>query len=65
MLDVGATADCKPEFLNQYAIMGSKYLEILLGMKNPTVGLLNIGTEEGKGNEVTREAYNLLRENKA
>ena len=51
MLDVGATADCKPEFLNQYAIMGSKYLEILLGMKNPTVGLLNIGTEEGKGNE--------------
>lgn len=65
MLDVGATADCKPEFLNQYAIMGSKYLEILLGNKNPTVGLLNIGTEEGKGNEITREAYNLLKENKS
>lgn len=65
MLDVGATADCKPEFLNQYAMMGSKYLEILLGKKNPTVGLLNIGTEEGKGNEVTREAYNLLKENKS
>lgn len=64
MLDVGATADCKPEFLNQYAMMGSKYLEILLGNKTPTVGLLNIGTEEGKGNEVTREAYNLLKANK-
>ena len=64
MLDVGATADCKPEFLNQYAMMGTKYLEILLGKKNPRVALLNIGTEEGKGNEVTREAYHLLKENK-
>ena len=64
MLDVGATADCKSEFLNQYAMMGSKYLEILLGKKNPTVGLLNIGTEEGKGNEITRDAYNLLKDNK-
>lgn len=65
MLDVGATADCKPEFLNQYAMMGSKYVEILLGSKNPTVGLLNIGTEEGKGNEITRGAYDLLKENKS
>ena len=65
MLDVGATADCKPEFLNQYAMMGSKYMEILLGRKDSKVGLLNIGTEEGKGNEVTREAYNLLKENKS
>ena len=65
MLDVGATADCKPEFLNQYAMMGAKYMEILVGKKNSKVGLLNIGTEEGKGNEVTREAYNLLKENKS
>ena len=65
LLDAGATADCKPEFLNQYAMMGSKYMEILLGRKNSKVGLLNIGTEEGKGNEVTREAYNLLKENKS
>lgn len=65
MLDVGATADCKSEFLNQYAMMGSKYMEILVGKKNSKVGLLNIGTEEGKGNEVTREAYNLLKENKS
>lgn len=64
MLDVGATADCKPEFLNQYAMMGSKYMEILVGKKNSKVGLLNIGTEEGKGNEITREAYDLLKENK-
>lgn len=63
MLDVGATADCKPEFLNQYAMMGSKYMEILVGRKNSKVGLLNIGTEAGKGNEVTREAYNLLKQN--
>ena len=53
------------EFLNQYAMMGSKYMEILVGKKNSKVGLLNIGTEEGKGNEVTREAYNLLKENKS
>lgn len=65
MLDVGATADCKAEFLNQYAMMGTKYIEILLGKKNPTVGLLNIGTEEGKGNEITREAYELLKSNES
>lgn len=64
MLDVGATADCKPEYLNQYAMMGSKYVELLMRKKNPTVGLLNIGTEEGKGNEITREAYELLKNNK-
>ena len=63
LLDAGATADCKPEFLNQYAMMGSKYIEILLGKKNPTVGLLNIGTESGKGNEITRGAYELLMKN--
>ena len=64
MLDVGATADCKPEYLNQYAMMGSKYVELLMRKKNPTVGLLNIGTEEGKGNEITREAHELLKNNK-
>ncbi|MDR3259139.1 MAG: phosphate acyltransferase PlsX [Fusobacteriaceae bacterium] len=64
VLDVGATADCKAEFLNQFAIMGSKYMEILFGIKNPKVGLLNIGSEKGKGNELTRETYDLLIENK-
>ena len=64
-LDLGANADSKPEFLNQFAMMGSKYVEIFLNIKNPKVALLNIGEEESKGNELTRESYNLLKENKA
>ena len=63
-LDLGANADSKPEFLNQFAMMGSKYIEIFLNIKNPKVALLNIGEEESKGNELTRESYNLLKENK-
>lgn len=64
ILDVGATADCRAEFLNQFATMGSFYYEKKYGIKAPKVGLLNIGTEVGKGNELTRETYNLLKENK-
>ena len=64
LLDLGANADSKPEFLNQFAMMGSKYVEIFLNIKNPKVALLNIGEEESKGNELTRESYNLLKENK-
>ncbi len=60
MLDLGANADAKPEHILQYAIMGSIYAEQVRGIKNPTVGLLNIGTEEGKGNELTKQAYALL-----
>lgn len=63
-MDMGANADTKAEFINQFALMGSKFAEDILKKKNPVVGLLNIGSEEGKGNEVTREAYNLLKENK-
>lgn len=63
VLDAGATADAKPEYLNQFAILAAKYAELILGRKNPKVGLLNIGEEEGKGNELTREAFTLLREN--
>ncbi|MGL5725335.1 phosphate acyltransferase PlsX, partial [Cetobacterium sp.] len=63
LMDVGANADCRPEFLNQFATMGSLYYEEMFGVKNPKVGLLNIGTEEGKGNEITREAFNLLKSN--
>lgn len=63
-MDVGANADTKPEFINQFAIIGSKFSEEILNIENPKVGLLNIGSEEGKGNELTREAYNLLKENK-
>ncbi|MDZ5711685.1 phosphate acyltransferase PlsX [Jeotgalibacillus haloalkalitolerans] len=62
MLDLGANADAKPEHILQYAIMGSIYAEQVRGIKNPTVGLLNIGTEEGKGNDLTKQAYALLQE---
>lgn len=63
-LDLGANADSKPEYLNQFALMGSKYMEILLNIENPKVALLNIGEESTKGNELTREAYELLSNNK-
>lgn len=64
VLDVGANADCRPEFLDHFAILGSKYAEIVLGISSPKVALLNIGEEEGKGNEITREAYEVLKEQK-
>ncbi|SJZ48099.1 phosphate:acyl-[acyl carrier protein] acyltransferase [Cetobacterium ceti] len=60
-MDVGANADCKPEFINQFSLMGSVYAKELLDIENPKVGLLNIGTEEGKGNEITRESFELLK----
>ncbi len=63
MLDAGANADCKPEFLNQFALMSKVYADVLLDIKNPKIGLLNIGEEEGKGNEITKEAYTLMKEN--
>ena len=60
LLDVGANADSKPVHLKQFAIMGSIYAEKVRGVEKPRVGLLNIGTEEGKGNELTKGAYELL-----
>lgn len=62
LLDVGANADAKPEHLLQYAIMGSVYSEKARGINSPRVGLLNIGTEEKKGNELTKNTYSLLKE---
>ncbi|HLR62155.1 MAG TPA: phosphate acyltransferase PlsX [Lentibacillus sp.] len=62
LLDVGATVDAKAHNLVQYAIMGSIYTEKVRSISNPTVGLMNIGTEEGKGNELTKKAYNQLKE---
>lgn len=64
MLDVGANADCKPEHLEQFAQMGSLYAEKILGIQNPKVYLVNIGTEEHKGNELSQKAHALLKENK-
>ncbi|KMY53582.1 phosphate acyltransferase [Bacillus sp. FJAT-27231] len=60
MLDLGANVDAKPEHLLQYAMMGSIYAEKVRGITNPRVGLLNIGTEEKKGNDLTKEAFQLL-----
>lgn len=62
LLDVGANADAKPNHLLQNAYMGSIYSEKVRGIKNPRVGLLNIGTESKKGNDLTRQAFELLSE---
>lgn len=64
LLDVGLNADCKPEQLNQFAIMGSVYAQLVLGIENPKVGLINVGEEEGKGNLLLQATYPLLKENK-
>jgi glycerol-3-phosphate acyltransferase PlsX len=63
LLDVGINADCKPENLAQFAVLGSLYAKYILGHNNPTVGLLNIGEEEGKGNLLAQATYPLLKEN--
>ncbi|MBY0120735.1 phosphate acyltransferase PlsX [Bacillus sp. S/N-304-OC-R1] len=60
LLDVGANVDAKPEHLLQYAIMGSIYSEKVRGISNPRIGLLNIGTEEKKGNDLTKQTFDLL-----
>lgn len=61
MLDVGANVDCKPEHLVQFAIMGNAYAREVMGIKKPRVGLLSNGEESSKGNELTKEAYKLLK----
>lgn len=65
LLDVGLNADCKPEQLNQFAILGSLYAEHILNITNPRIGLLNVGEEEGKGNMLAQSTYPLLKENGA
>ncbi|MGI2907832.1 MULTISPECIES: phosphate acyltransferase PlsX [Tolypothrichaceae] len=63
ILDVGANVDCRPKFLDQFAVMGSIYSEYVLGTPNPKVGLLNIGEEDSKGNDAAVRANQMLREN--
>ncbi|MBW4645271.1 MAG: phosphate acyltransferase PlsX [Goleter apudmare HA4340-LM2] len=63
ILDVGANVDCRPKFLEQFAIMGSVYSQYVLGTNEPKVGLLNIGEEDSKGNDAAVRAHQLLREN--
>ncbi len=60
MIDVGANVDCKPHHLEQFAVMGEVYSRAIFGIPQPRVGLLSIGQEETKGNDLTREAYPLL-----
>ncbi len=62
LLDVGANSEARPEHLVQFAVMGSVYAEKVRGIEKPRVGLLNIGTEEKKGNELTKAAFTLLQD---
>jgi glycerol-3-phosphate acyltransferase PlsX len=62
ILDIGLNPDCKPEVLVQYGILGSLYARFVLEIENPTVGLLNIGAEEGKGTSTVKAAYELMKE---
>ncbi|MCC7176699.1 MAG: phosphate acyltransferase PlsX [Bryobacterales bacterium] len=61
MVDVGANVDCDARMLGQFAVMGDIYARLILRTENPRVGLLSIGEEEHKGNELTRKAYSLLK----
>jgi len=61
ILDIGANVDCKPKHLLQFAVMGEVFSEKVLAVKNPVVRILNIGEEEEKGNELTTEAYKLIK----
>ena len=61
VVDVGANVDCKPQYLVQFAKMGKIYYEVMFNSKNTSVGLVNIGAEEEKGNELTKEVYKLLK----
>ncbi|MGB2845668.1 MAG: phosphate acyltransferase PlsX [Candidatus Aminicenantaceae bacterium] len=60
-IDVGANVNCRPSHLEQFAVMGHIFMESILGRKNPRIGLMSIGEEESKGNELTKETYDRLR----
>lgn len=63
VLDVGANVDCRPKFLEQFALMGTIYSQYVLGIEDPKVGLLNIGEEESKGNDLAVRTHQMLQEN--
>lgn len=63
LVDVGLNADCKPENLNQFAMLGSLFARNILNFEDPKVGLVNLGEEEGKGNLLAQATYSLLKEN--
>ncbi len=63
ILDIGANAECKPDVLEQFAIIGSIYAKNILNIRNPRVGLMNIGEEEQKGTQILQSAHQLLKQN--
>lgn len=65
VLDVGANVDCRPKYLEQFALMGTTYSKYVMGVDDPKVGLLNIGEESNKGNDLALTTYKLLKHNKA
>lgn len=62
LLDSGANSECRAEMLNQFGLMGSLYMEKVMGINNPRVGLVNVGTEDHKGDELRKETYKLLKQ---
>ena len=64
LIDSGANVDCQAEYLVQFGMIGSIYMEKVMGVKNPKVGLVNIGVEEEKGNQMSKKAYGLMKEQK-
>lgn len=62
LMDAGANVDCRPEMLMQFGIMGSCYMEKVMGVKSPKVGLLNVGAEDTKGRELDKDAHKLLKD---
>lgn len=62
LMDIGANAECRPEMLQQFGLMGSVYMDKIMGIKKPRVGMVNIGTEENKGLELQIEANKLLKQ---
>jgi glycerol-3-phosphate acyltransferase PlsX len=62
LLDVGANVDSKPHHLREFAVMGHFYAQMLFGLRSPRIGLLSIGEEEGKGNELTRQTFRVMKE---
>ena len=62
LIDVGANANCLPHHLVQFAVMGKTFMEVAMGLKDPRVGLMSIGEEDTKGNDLTRDAYEMLQD---
>ncbi|HYO75426.1 MAG TPA: phosphate acyltransferase PlsX [Thermoanaerobaculia bacterium] len=62
LLDVGANVDAKPEYLREFAVMGHFYAQMIFGKQEPRVGLLSVGEEEGKGNQMTKETFRIMKE---